>query len=160
MATLPQFFFRKDETAETQARKKASVRPERDPYQLRALPLESLVFYCKKVDNSRLVKEPDPKGRGACWSAIGAACAVVALLTGALTPRVATTIAGYRLEGLRAEERRLLDERRTLELQQAEAGSPSQLEKFAREHGLEPPQPGQVTRLDGKGDSALAMVKK
>ncbi|MBZ5583412.1 MAG: hypothetical protein LAQ30_14615 [Acidobacteriia bacterium] len=161
MATLPNIF-RKGEGAESQtpARKPAAVRPERDPYHLRALPLESLVFYCKKIDNSRLVREPDPKSRGACWSAIATACAVVALLAGALAPSMANTIAGYKLENLRREERRLRDERRTLELRLAEIAAPQHLERLARERDLAPPAPGQVTHLDAKGEGAMAMAKK
>ncbi len=161
MATLPNIF-RRSEDAERPAleRKAAAARPERDPYQLRALPLESLVFYCKKIDNSRLVREPDPKGRGACWSAIATAGAVVVLLAGALAPSMASTIAGYKLEALRKEERHLRDERRKLELRLAQVAAPQHLERLARERDLAPPAPGQVTHLDAKGDGAMAMVKK
>ena len=56
---------------------------QRDPFQLRTLPQEDVFFYCKKIDNSRLVREADPRARGACWSAIGAAGVVLVLLTGA-----------------------------------------------------------------------------
>jgi hypothetical protein len=139
----------------------ASARAERDPFELRALPHEDVFFFCKKIDNSRLVRDADPKARGACWSAIGAACLAVALLTGVLAPSVASTLAGYKLESLRAEERRLIDERRTLELQEAELLSPERLEKLARNQNLVTPQSGQVVHLDGnKPDSSVAMVKQ
>src|ERR1700724_3639318 len=99
MATLPTFFRRTG----TQAIPQADARPvpvpvqaERDPFQLRALPNDDIFFYCKKIDNSRLVREADPQARGACWSAIGAACVLVALLTSAFFPTVATTLAGYK----------------------------------------------------------------
>lgn len=154
MATMPTFFRR--------TQKPAGARPrlERDPYCLRALPQEDVFFYCKKIDNSRLVREPDPKSGGACWSAIGAAALVLALLTGVLAPSVAGTLAGYKLESLKAEERRLLDERRTLELREAELLSPERLEKLAERQNLVTPKSGQVVRLDGnKPSGAVAMVK-
>jgi cell division protein FtsL len=135
----------------------APATPRRDPFELRALPHEDLHLYHKKIDNSRLVREPDPRARHACWSAIGAACAVLALVAGVLAPSVATTLAGYKLEALRAEERRLLDERRALELQEAELLSPSRLEKLAKKQNLVVPSSGQVVRLDGNAD-AVAMV--
>jgi hypothetical protein len=97
----------------------------RDPFQLRALPHEHLFLYNKRIDNSRLVREADPKSRGACWSAIGAASVLAILLTSAFAPSVATTIAGYKLEALRIEERRLLEEHRGLDLQEAELLSPA-----------------------------------
>jgi hypothetical protein len=157
MATLPEFL-KKAEGSET--RGPAPVREERGPFQLRALPHEDVYFYCKKIDNTRLVREADPQARGACWSAIGVAFAVLALLTGVLAPSVANTVAGYRLEDLRAEERRLVDERRGLELQEAELLSPANLDRYAKERDLTVPSPGQMVRLDGKGEGAVAMVKK
>jgi cell division protein FtsL len=154
MATMPTFFRRTQGPAPA-----AALRIEKDPYRLRALPQEDVFFYCKKIDNSRLVREPDPKSGGACWSAIGAAALVLVLLTGVLAPSVASTLAGYKLESLKAEERRLLDERRTLELREAELLSPERLEKLAERQNLVTPKTGQVVRLDGKPSGAVAMVK-
>ena len=164
MATLPAFFRKAGSPEagrpEQAARGPAPVLAERDPFQLRALPHEDVYFYCKRIDNSRLVREADPQARGACWSTIGVAFAILALLTGVLAPSVANTVAGYRLEDLRAEERRLVDERRGLELQEAELLSPASLDRYAKERDLTAPSPNQVVRLDGKGEGAVAMVKK
>jgi hypothetical protein len=161
MATLPAFL-RKIEGAQeaAPARKPAAVRPGRDPFHLRALPHESVFFYCKKIDNSRLVREPDPRSRGACYSAIGAASAVVVLLALALAPNVGNRVAGYTIEQLRGEERRLLDDRRALELQEARLLSPRELERLALEQNLVVPGPNQVFHLNGSNDGAVAMVKK
>ena len=135
-------------------------RAQRHPFGLRPLPHESVLFYRKAIDNSRLVREADPKSRGACWSAIGAAGIAVALLVGVLAPSVADTVAGYKLQRLRAEERRLVDERRTLELAVAERLSPERLADLASRHNLVTPKSGQVLRLDGdRQDGSVAMVK-
>jgi cell division protein FtsL len=154
MATMPTFFRRTQRPAPG-----AALRVQKDLYRLRALPQEDVFFYCKKIDNSRLVREPDPKSGGACWSAIGVAAIVLLLLTGVLAPSVAGTLAGYKFESLKAEERRLLDERRTLELREAELLSPERLEKLAARQNLVTPKTGQVVRLDGKPSGAVAMVK-
>ena len=162
MATMPQFFRKNDAPAAPQgpeAVTRTRTRAERDPYQLRALPHESVFFYCKRIDNSRLVREADPKSRGTCWSAIGAACVVAALLTSAFAPSVATTIAGYKLEGLRLEERRLREEMRVLDVQEAELLSPARLDQLARQNNLVPPASNQVVHLEGKPEGAVAMVK-
>src|SRR5215472_17776346 len=106
MATVPAYFRKDEEPAgpiaapETVSRS-ARIRADRDPYRLRALPHDDVFFYCKRIDNSRLVREADPQARGACWSAIGAACAAVLLLAVLLAPSVAGTLAGYKLESLR-----------------------------------------------------------
>jgi len=156
MATLPVFFRR---TNETGLPAMSGAKPERDPFQLRALPQEDVFFHCKKIDNSRLVREADPQARGACWSAIGAACVLLAVATSVLVPNVASTLAGYKLQALRVEERQLLDEKRTLEVEEAWLVSPQRLDKLAQGQNLVAPFPGQVVRLNAKGDSAVAMVK-
>lgn len=169
MATMPAFFRRTEaagfpqrvdrKAAAETMRAAVSVGTERDRNELRPFPMEDVFFYCKKIDNSRLVREDDPKANGACLSAIGAAAAIVALLTGALVPSVANTVAGYKLEALRAEERKLTDERRSLDLEEARLLSPDRLEKLAQEHHLVTPRSDQVFHLDGKSDGAVAMVK-
>lgn len=163
MAALPAFLRKNEspagpvEAPETRTRA-ARPRAERDPFALRALPHEDILLFCKKIDNSRLVREPDPQARGTCWSVIGAACVVLLIVTSASAPYVASTIAGYKLEALRLEERRLLDERRTLDLQEAELLSQDRLNQLAHDKHLVPPSSNQVIRLDGK-DGAFAMAK-
>ncbi|SPE34395.1 conserved hypothetical protein [Candidatus Sulfopaludibacter sp. SbA3] len=164
MATLPAFFKRTEALRQNQTEastRPRAVRAERDPFQLRALPQEDVFFYCKKIDNSRLVREADPQARGACWSAIGAACVILALLTGVAAPSVTNTLAGYKLESLRAEQRRLYDERRTLQLEEAQLLSPSRLEELAKKQNLVTPQSGQVVHLEdhNKPERAELMVK-
>jgi hypothetical protein len=158
MATLPAFLKRSDAPIKGVETRTVRTRVERDAFALRTLPHEDILLFCKKIDNSRLVREADPKARGACWSAIGAACVLLTILTSAFAPSVATTLAGYRLEALKGEERRLIDERRTLELQEAELLSPARLDKLARQNNLVTPGAGQVIHLDGK-DAAVALVK-
>ena len=175
MATMPAFFRRieaagfhqrgdrrddRNKVAAETMRTAATVRSERGSFELRPFPMEDVFFYCKKIDNSRLVREADPKAHGACLSAIGAATAIVTLLTLALGPSVANTVSGYKLESLRAEERKLIDERRTLDLEEARLLSPERLEKLAEEHHLVTPKSGQVFHLDGRpDDGTVAMVK-
>jgi hypothetical protein len=164
MATLPKVFRRTEFSGSTGAspegnRRPAAARVERAPFQLRALPHEDVFFYCKKIDNSRLVREADPQSRGACWHAIGAACLVLAGLTGVLAPNLANIMAGYKLEALRVEERKLLDERRSLELQEAALLSPERLQKLAIDQNLVTPASDQIVHLDARADGTVAMVK-
>src|SRR6266545_3813651 len=88
-----------------------------DPYRLRDLPNEDVFFYSKRIDNSRVVREADPKARERCWSIVGAASVLAALLITALAPTVGSTLAGYKLQTLRQEQQRLMDERRVLEVE-------------------------------------------
>jgi hypothetical protein len=137
-----------------------AVPGERDPFLLRALPHEDVFFFCKRIDNSRLVREPDPRGGGPCWSVIGTVCLTLALLIGALAPKVANTVSGYKLEALRVEAQNLADERRTLELEEAQLLSPERLDQLAQEQKLVTPLSSQVVHLENKGEGKVAMVKK
>jgi len=158
MAT-PAFLRKMEAPATVQPGRPAPARAERDSFVLRPLPHEDVFFYSKKIDNSRLVREADPRSRNACWSAIGAAGVALVLLTGVLAPSVANTLEGYRLESLRAEQRRLLNDRQVLELQEAEMLRPDRLEALAKRQDLITPASDQVVHLEEKGDGAVAMVK-
>ena len=160
MATLPAFLRRMDLPVRTETvPRRAALRAERDPFLLRALPHEDVFFYSKRIDNSRLVREADPQARGACWSAIGAASVALVLLTSLLAPSVAGTLAGYKLESLRAQEQKLLTERRVLELQEAALLRLDRLEKLARAQNLVAPRSEQIVHLEPTGDAAVAMFR-
>jgi hypothetical protein len=159
MATLPQFLRRPDARA-FEGPRPAPARAERDPFRLRALPHEDVFFYCKKIDNSRLVREHDDRAHNTCWSAIAGAAVVLATLTGISYFAVANTVAGYKLEALRAEERKLTDEKRHLDLMVAELTSPDRLIQLAEKRNLVKPASGQVYHLDDPNSSStVAMVK-
>ena len=82
MATMPEFLH--SETIPAAA--PLGPQPARDPFQLRALPFEDVYFRPKKMDNSKLIREADPRAGGACWKVIGAACVTLLFLGGVLAP--------------------------------------------------------------------------
>jgi hypothetical protein len=157
MATLPKVF--QNHETPRQARGPVAVHTSSGGG-LRALPQEDVFFFCKKIDNSRLVREPDPKAKAACWNVIAASCFAVVALGLIMAPQVAATMEGYKLEALRTEEQRLLDERRSLDLQEAQLLSPERLEKLAKGQNLVTPSTNQVFHLETKPDGTVAMVKK
>jgi len=160
MATVPAYLSKTEAQAAAPAgQRPAPARGERGSYRLRALPHEDVFFYSKKIDNSRLVREADPRGRSDCWSAIGAAGLALVLLTGVLAPSVANTLEGYKLESLRAEQRRLLNDRQVLQLQEAEMLRPDRLESLAKRQDLVTPATDQVVHLEEKAEGTFAMVK-
>jgi hypothetical protein len=160
MATLATYF-RKDETViyseESSAVAARPVARPADPYRLRALPNEDVYFFSKSIDNSRLLKQKDPRAAKECWSTIGVFAVLAVLLAGALAPSVGGTFAGYQLQALKQERQRLIDERSSLEVEEAVLLSPERLEKLARAQKLLEPAPGQVVHLDPHADGSLAL---
>jgi len=151
MATAATFYRRPPAAASGSG----SNRPE-DLFRLRALPNEDVFLFSKRIDNSRVVREPDPHARGE-WSMIGMACLLALLLMGALSPRVANVFAGYRLQSLKQERESLLGEQRELNITEARLSRQDHLETMAKSRDLATPSAQQIVHLDPKNDSRLAL---
>jgi hypothetical protein len=160
MATLAMFFRRPLAAPAARSGSAQSGFVRVDPrYCLRALPNEDIFLYSKPIDNSRVVREPQPTAHGE-WSMIGTACLLAVLFMGLLTPRVANIFAGYQLESLKTEQQHLIDEQRDLDIVEARLSRQENLEVLAKRRDLSTPAPGQVVHLDPKGDSKLALNRR
>ena len=143
--------------ASSEPRRAETTRP--NSYLLRALPNEDIFFYVKRVDNSRVVREPDPRAKAECWSSIGAVCAVAAVLITSLAPGVAGITAGYQIQALKQERQRLLDERRGLEVHEARLRGSQRLHQLAKDQNMGSPKADQMVRLNpGAGDATVASL--
>ena len=159
MATMATFFRRAEmapavEKIQTQPR---TVRVEATSYKLRALPNDDIYFFTKRVDNTGLVRQADPKARGECWKAIGAACVLACLLGGVMTPHITGTLAGYKLQTLKAEHQVLVDQRRVLDTQEAALLSTTNLNRLAEKNKLASPTARQVVHLEPHPENSMAM---
>ena len=143
MATLATILRKFDATSEAPRRAVA----QSNPYLLRPLPNEDIFFHRKRVDNSRLVREADPRAKTECFSTIGAVCALAAVLITSVAPSVAGITAGYQIQALKQERQRLLDERRGLEVDEAKLLAPERLEQLARDQRMTSPKNDQVVHL-------------
>ena len=152
MATLAALFRRVEADAVPQRRD-----PGLDPYRLRPMPNEDVFFYSKKIDNSRLVRQPDPRARRQCWNAIGVSSLGAILLMLLLLPNLLGMIAGYQIQALEQERTRLQTQRATLELEEAGLLNPQRLEELARILEFVDPAPGQVLFLNPKAGGELAL---
>ncbi|HLY20585.1 MAG TPA: hypothetical protein VKR61_25330 [Bryobacteraceae bacterium] len=159
MATLAMFFRRPLAAPVTGGAVHHPSVPVDDRFWLRALPNEDVFLYSKRIDNSRVVRQTNKAGQGE-WSAIAVAALLSLLLMGALTPRVANVFAGYQLESLKQEQKRLLDEQRELVIIEARIWRQENLEVQAKQRELSTPAPGQIVHLDPRGDSKLAMNRR
>ncbi len=161
MATMPTFVKASEVRYPTRRREdNQDAQRERaeDPNLLRPLPGEDIFFYSKLIDNSRVVRQPDPRSRGACVSAAGVMCVLAATLTISLAPRIANLFAGYRLESLRQERQGLIDERQMLDVEEAKVLRLDRLEEVARQRNLVPPKSGQLYELEPNGDGSMASL--
>jgi hypothetical protein len=127
---------------------RAAVRAESDPFRLRALPNDDIYLYCKRIDNSRIVRQADPAAGTLCWSAVGAAGIVFMIGASIIAPLVASRLEGYKIESLKQERQSLLDQKRALDVREATLLSPGRLNDLAKAQNLTSPAAGQIIHLD------------
>ena len=60
---------------------------------------------------------------------------------------------GYKIELLKGQRNALAELRRDLRLEEASLCSPDRIDKLARQYGMQPPQAGQVIRMDSTPDA-------
>ena len=153
LATVYSRFFVKESAHSAAPRASRAV-------QVRAFANEDIYFFVKRIDNSRLVRQTDPKAGGVCWKMIGSVGAAALLLIGVLLPSAYGLLAGYQIQSLRGEAQRLASEQASLELQEARLVSPARMEELARQQQFVDPEPEKVVYLDSKDGYSLALNHK
>jgi hypothetical protein len=158
MATLATFFntnarrsfgaSRNYQTDSVAAERREAVRAQADPCLLRALPNDDIYFYSKKIDNSRVIRQADPKARSECWSVVGSAAVLLLLGASIIAPHVGSILAGYKLEALKQERQSLVNQKRDLDVKEAGLLSPARLNELAAARNLSAPAADQVFHLD------------
>ena len=118
-------------------------------------------YFARHIDNSRLVKAPDPV-RMREMRLFSAAVAVLFSLVMVYGLQHFYAIeGGYRVESEKQTRDQLREENRQLRLSEAQLSQPGRIDKMARELGLAEPQPGQVVHSTNHADAstpALAQV--
>ncbi len=125
---------------------------------VRAFANEDILFYTKRIDNSRVVREADPAAPRRCWKVIGVGVGAAVLLIGVLMPSAYGLLAGYQIQVLKQESERLAAQKASLELQESQLLSPERMQKLAQEQQFVDPAPAKVVYLEGPRGS-LAMNK-
>lgn len=128
------------------------------PYSLRALPNEDILFFSKRIDNSRVVAEDDPQAGGMARRLVAGSLVAGALFVLLLLPSAWGRLAGYTLENLRQERERLTIERASLVYEEAQLLSPQRLEHLSGLQQLIDPEPETVYYLEAKNEGVLAMA--
>ena len=127
-------------------------------FKVRRIPNENIYFFAKTIDNSRVVRERDPKARGSQWRLMAATLGGAALLITVLLPSAYTFIAGHELQDLRQKREQLLAERRRLEVQVAQLLTPARLEQYAENQKLTDPG-NKIVYLPGEKSGQEASLR-
>jgi hypothetical protein len=117
---------------------------------------EDIFFYVKRIDNSRVVRAANPEARDACWKLVGSVVAAAVLLIAVLLPGAYSLLAGYQIQNLRQEARKMANESAALEIREAQLLSPARMQELARMQQFVDPPPQKVVYLDGQFDAQVA----
>jgi len=116
------------------------------------------IYFAKPIDNSRLMKIEDPR-RSREMRQFGVALTCLFLLVMTYTWQHFKAIEyGYKIEFMKNERNGLVELNRTLRLEEASLRSPDRIDRLARQYGMQPPQAGQVLRMDSTPQDAGAPV--
>lgn len=117
-------------------------------------------FFVHHIDNTRLVKAPDPV-RVREMRIFSAALAVLFSLVMVYGMQHFYAIeGGYRVEQEKQALNQLREQNRQLRLSQAELTQPGRIDSMARQLGLVAPQPGQVVHPSAQPDGSAPVVAR
>jgi|SRR5208282_425566 cell division protein FtsL len=116
------------------------------------------IYFRKTIDNSRLIKMEDPRREREMKHFGLALCLLFLLVMGYALQHFRAIEYGYKIEALRSERDGLTEMNRALRLEEASLRDPERIDLKARQLGLQPPQPGQVVRMDSASDSGTPVM--
>lgn len=116
------------------------------------------IYFRKSIDNSRLVKVEDPRREREMKYFVVALCCLFVLVMGYALQHFRAVEYGYRIETLRSQRDGLTEMNRALRLEEASLRDPERIDLKARKLGLQPPQPGQVLRMDAASDTGAPVM--
>ncbi len=120
------------------------------PFRIRAIAHEQIYFFAKRIDNSRVVREADPRAGKIAWRTIGSCFTGAVMLVALLLPALYGMVEGSKIETLRQEKQHLLADRSLLELKEAKLVSSDRLERLALKQRFIDPDPEKIVFLPGK----------
>jgi len=118
------------------------------------------IYFNKTIDNSRLVKVADPK-RAREMAMFSVSVAVLFFFTMIYAWQHLSSIEyGYKIEAQKIEKEALLEQNRSLRLEEASLRDPERIEQLAMRMGLVAPQAGQVMHLEATADPTAPVMAK
>jgi hypothetical protein len=105
-------------------------------------------YFQKTIDNSRLVKVADPRRKREIRMFSASVAALFLMIMFYAWQHFSSIEYGYRIETQKAQRDQLVEQIRTLKLEEASLRDPGRIDMLARQMGFESPRPGQVVRMD------------
>jgi len=118
------------------------------------------IYFAKPIDNSRLVRISDSKRKREMFHFSVATASLFLLVMFYAWQHFSAIEYGYKIEALKKQREELVENNRSLKLQEASLRDPERIDVLARRMGLEPSMPGQVVRMDTASDGNAPVMAR
>ncbi|MBL8239189.1 MAG: hypothetical protein JNM66_17325 [Bryobacterales bacterium] len=128
-----------------------------DRYHLRPMPNEDIHVFVKKIDNTRVVREQDPKANASAWKTISMAGVFALIVIGLIVPIANSYLAGYTVAEIEQKNNQLQAQLARLSAREAELTSVEALAAAAKNQKFIDPTPDSMVVLNETRSGAVAL---
>jgi hypothetical protein len=132
-------------------------RSEADRFHLRPMPNEDIHVFVKKIDNTRVVREQDPKANASAWRTISMAGVFALVVVGLIVPIANSYLAGYTVTEIEKQNSQLESQLARLSVREAELTSVEALARAAKNQKYLDPSPETMVVLNETRSGAVAL---
>ena len=126
-------------------------------YQLRAMPNEGIHVFVKKIDNSRVVREEDPKANSSAWKTLSTAGVFAFIVVCLIVPGATSYLAGYTVTEMEKQNSQLEAQLARLSVREAELTSVEALARAAKNQKYIDPAPETLVVLTEPRPGTVAL---
>lgn len=116
------------------------------------------VYFAKQIDNSRLVKVDDPRRKREMRMLCVALSVLFAMVMLYAWQHFSAIEYGYKIEALQTKHDDVAEANRILQLELAQLKDPQRIDTIARQMGMQPPDAGQVLRMEADPNTMSGSV--
>lgn len=142
---------------DSQSRAQSRKRTEAGRYHLRPMPNEDIHVFVKKIDNTRVVREQDPKANASAWRTISMAGIFALVVVGLIVPIANSYLAGYTVAEIEKQNSQLESQLARLSVREAELTSVDALARAAKNQKYLDPAPETMVVLNETRSGAVAL---
>jgi uncharacterized membrane protein len=129
-------------------------------YHLRPMPNEEIHVFVKKIDNSRVVREQDPKANASAWRTISMAGICALMVVGLIVPIANSYLAGYTVAEIEKQNSQLQSKLARLAVREAQLTSVEALALAAKNQKYLDPTPDTMVVLNETRSGAVALNRQ
>lgn len=140
-----------------QSRAQFPKRTEADRFILRPMPNEDIHVFVKKIDNTRVVREQDPRANASAWRTISMAGIFALVVVGFIVPIANGYLAGYTVIEIEKQNSQLQSQLARLSVREAELTSVDALARAAKNQKYLDPSPETMVVLNEPRSEDVAL---